>query len=169
MSSPRSHPAVFLDRDGTIVHDPGYLHRPADVRLLPGAAAAIARLNAAKWSVVIVTNQSGIARGMYDFAAFEAVQRRVAELLGREGARLDGVYYCPHHPDFTGPCACRKPGTELFERAARELGLDVKRSWFVGDQDRDVAPAKALGGRGILLGTDAPDLVAAVNQILAAG
>ena len=165
----RSRPAVFLDRDGTIVDDPGFLHRAADVRLLPGAAAAIARLNAAGWPVVVVTNQSGIARGLYDVAPYESVQRRLDELLEAAGARVDAIYFCPHHPDFTGPCDCRKPGTALFQRAAKDLHLDLTRSWFVGDRDSDVEPAKALGGRGILLGGSAArrlDLAGAVDLIL---
>ena len=145
--------AVFLDRDGTLVEDSGFLHRPEDVRLLPGAARAVARLNAAGYVVVVVTNQSGIARGLYDVAAYDAVQRRLAELLAAEGARLDDAYYCPHHPDHTGPCACRKPGVRLFEEAARALGIDLRRSWFVGDKASDVAPARVLGGRGILVAT----------------
>lgn len=148
-----TRPAVFLDRDGTLTEDPGYLHRPEDVRVLPGAARAVARLNAAGYVVVVVTNQSGIARGLYDVAAYEAVQRRLADLLAGAGARLDGAYYCPHHPDLTGPCACRKPGIRLFEEAARALGIDLRRSWFVGDKASDVAPARALGGRGILVAT----------------
>lgn len=179
-----TRPAVFLDRDGTLIEDPGYLHRPEEVRLLPGAAGAVARLNAAGYAVVVVTNQSGIARGLYDVAAYEAVQRRLADLLAGAGARLDGAYYCPHHPDHTGPCACRKPGVRLFEEAARALGIDLRRSWFVGDKVSDVAPARALGGRGILIATGegsaraAParaegavvvaDVAAAADHILAA-
>jgi len=101
--------AVFLDRDGTIVEDPppGYLHEPGKVRLLPGAAEAIRRLNTAGFLVVTVSNQSGIARGMYTVAEYAAVQRRLGELLTAHGARLDGAYFCPHHPDLTGPCDCR--------------------------------------------------------------
>lgn len=179
-----TRPAAFLDRDGTLVEDPGYLHRPGDVRLLPGAARAVRRLNAAGYAVVVVTNQSGIARGLYDVAAYDAVQRRLAELLGAAGARLDGAYYCPHHPDHTGPCACRKPGVRLFEEAARALGIDLRRSWFVGDKASDVAPARVLGGTGILVQTgEGPahaaaarahgaavvaDLAAAADRILAA-
>ena len=98
------HRAVFLDRDGTIVSDPGFLREPGKVRLLPGAGEAIRRLNQAGWLVVTVTNQSGIARGLYDQAAYSAVQRRVAELLGAHTAHLDGAYLCPHHPEITGPC-----------------------------------------------------------------
>jgi D-glycero-D-manno-heptose 1,7-bisphosphate phosphatase len=81
------------------------------------------------------------------------VQRRLVDLLGRSGARLDGAYHCPHHPDHTGPCACRKPGLRLFEEAAAALGIDLHRSWFVGDKISDVEPAYALGGRGILVET----------------
>jgi D-glycero-D-manno-heptose 1,7-bisphosphate phosphatase len=143
--------AVFLDRDGTIVEDPGYLHEPTAVRLLPGAAQAIRRLNEAGWLVVLVSNQSGIARGLYSEADYRAVERRLAELLAAEGARLDASFFCPHHPEFTGPCLCRKPGTKLFEDARTALGIDFHRSWFVGDRPSDVAPARRLGGTGVLV------------------
>jgi len=147
--------AVFLDRDGTIVADPppGYLHEPGKVRLLPGAAEAIHRLNAAGLLVITVSNQSGIARGLYTVAAYAAVQRRLGELLAAHGAHLDGAYFCPHHPDVTGPCECRKPGTKLFRDAAAALGIDLTRSWFVGDRLSDVEPAATLGGRGLLVAT----------------
>lgn len=148
-----ARPAVFLDRDGTLVHDPGYLHRPDDVQLLPGAAAAVARLAAAGYWIVVVTNQSGIARGLYGPADFAAVQGRLTELLARHGARLDATFFCPHHPDVSGPCPCRKPGVQLFEAAAAALGIDFRRSWFVGDKVSDVEPAIALGGRGLLVET----------------
>jgi D-glycero-D-manno-heptose 1,7-bisphosphate phosphatase len=145
--------AVFLDRDGTIVEDPGFLHEPDQVRLLPGAGAAIHRLNQAGWRVITVSNQSGIARGLYDATAYTAVQRRLAELLAAHDARLDGAYFCPHHPDFTGPCECRKPGVLLFRQAAAALGLDLARSVWVGDRVSDVEPARQLGGRAILVET----------------
>jgi D-glycero-D-manno-heptose 1,7-bisphosphate phosphatase len=143
--------AVFLDRDGTIVEDPGYLHDPAAVRLLPGAAGAIRRLNEAGWPVVEISNQSGIARGLFTEADYRAVERRLAELLAAQGAHLDAAFFCPHLPELTGPCECRKPGTKLFEDARRELGLDFRRSWFVGDRPSDVEPALALGGKGLLV------------------
>jgi D-glycero-D-manno-heptose 1,7-bisphosphate phosphatase len=166
--------AVFLDRDGTIIEDPGYLGDPDQVRLLPGAAAAIARLNHANRPVVVVTNQSGIARGLYDEAAYQATRRRLDQLLEAGGARIQAEYHCPHHPDVGGPCECRKPGVLLYRRAAQDLGLDLGASWWVGDRARDVEPARAFGGRGLLLGALAiagfetvPDLTAAVARILA--
>ena len=147
--------AVFLDRDGTILDDPppGYLHEPAAARLLAGAAQAIRGLNDAGWLVLTVSNQSGIARGLYDAAAYEAVQRRLAELLAAHGARLDGAYYCPHHPAITGPCECRKPGVKLFHAARTALGLDFAASYWVGDRLSDVEPARTLGGRALLVQT----------------
>jgi D-glycero-D-manno-heptose 1,7-bisphosphate phosphatase len=148
-----SHRAVFLDRDGTIVEDPGFLHEPGKVRLLPGAAEAIRRLNQAGWLVITVSNQSGIARGRYDAAAYTAVQRRLTELLAAHDARLDAAYFCPHHPDFTGPCECRKPGVKLFRDAQAALGLDLRRCRWVGDRLSDVEPARPLGGRALLVET----------------
>lgn len=146
------HGAVFLDRDGTIIEDPGYLHQPEAVRLLPGAGGAIHRLNQAGWPVVVISNQSGIARGLYPEADYYRVQARLDELLRAEGgARIDAALFCPHHPDFTGPCDCRKPGTKLFLEAAQRFQVEPARSWFVGDQASDVAPAAALGGRGLLV------------------
>jgi len=147
------HRAVFLDRDGTIVEDPGFLHEPGKVRLLPGAAEAIHQLNQTGWLVITVSNQSGIARGLYDAAAYSAVERRLAELLAAHDARLDAAYFCPHHPDFTGPCECRKPGLKLFRDAKAALGLDLKHCYWVGDRLSDVEPAHKLGGRALLVET----------------
>ena len=149
----RRRKAVFLDRDGTLVVDPGYLHDPALVRLLPGVGEAVRRLNQHGFVVVTVSNQAGIARGLYTEAAFQAVQRRLSELLASAGARIDAMYFCPHHPDFTGPCDCRKPGLRLFQTAARDLNLDLEESFWVGDRLSDVVPAPALGGRGFLVET----------------
>src|SRR5207245_7010896 len=145
--------AVFLDRDGTILEDPGFLHQPGRARLLPGAGEAIRRLNAAGFLVVTVSNQSGIARGLYDTAAYAAVQRRLGELLAAHGAHLDAAYYCPHHPEITGPCECRKPGVKLFRDAQTALGIDLARSYWVGDRLSDVEPARTLGGRALLVAT----------------
>jgi histidinol-phosphate phosphatase family protein len=145
--------AVFLDRDGTIVEDPGFLHEPEKVKLLPGAAEAIRRLNDAGYRVVVVTNQSGIGRGRYTVADYEAVQRRLGELLAAQRARIDGAYFCPHHPLFDGPCQCRKPGVKLFREAQAAFDIDFAQSWFIGDRLSDVQPARQLGGTGILVAT----------------
>lgn len=144
-------PAVFLDRDGTLIEDLHYLRDPARVRLLPGAAEAIRRLNAGGYAAVVVTNQSGIARGLLTEAEYQATARRLDALLGAEGARLDGHYHCPHHPSLSGPCDCRKPGALLYRQAAADLRLDPTASWWVGDRLRDIAAASLLGGRGILV------------------
>lgn len=144
---------MFLDRDGTIVSERYYLADPDRVELIPGAAEALRRFARAGYKLVVVTNQSGIARGLYTVRDFEAVQHRIAQLLEAEGVTLDAVYLCPHHPDFTGPCACRKPGVVLFRQAAEDLGLDMAHSVFIGDRLKDVLPAKRLGGRGILVRT----------------
>jgi len=176
--------AVFLDRDGTILVDPGYLHDPERARLFPGAAAAIGRLNEAGFRVVTVSNQSGIARGLFDQTAYEAVQQRLRELLARDGAHLDASYFCPHYPAVSGPCECRKPGVKLFREAQAALGIDFARSHFVGDRLSDVEPARTLGGSGWLVETGrgvehrdqaailgvpvAPDLATVVEQIVRA-
>ena len=145
--------AVFLDRDGTIVEDPGFLHEPEKVTLLPGAGEAIRRLNDADYRVVVVTNQSGITRGRYTVRDYEAVQERLGALLTAHGARLDGAYYCPHHPLISGPCDCRKPGLKLFREAEAAFDIDFTQSWWVGDRLSDVQPARLLGGGGILVAT----------------
>ena len=144
---------MFLDRDGTVIEDTGYLHDPNGVRLLPGAARAITRLNRAGLRVVTVTNQSGIARGLYPESDYHAVQRRLIDLLATAGARLDGQYFCPHYPAMSGPCDCRKPGVRLFTDAARDLHLDLARSAYVGDRPSDLEPGRHFGGRPILVRT----------------
>ena len=149
MTPPR--PAAFVDRDGTIIVDVDYPRDPEQVRLLPGAAAAIRRLNEHGVAAVVVTNQSGIARGLLTEDDYRRVRERLAALLAAEGARLDATYHCPHHEAFGSPCDCRKPRPGMYERAARELALDPARSLFVGDRLRDVLPTLALGGRGILV------------------
>lgn len=147
--------AVFLDRDGTVIEDAGYLRDPAAVRLIAGAAPAIRQLNERGWIVVVATNQSGIARGLLTPDEYHATERRLDELLALERARLDAHYFCPHLPDVSGPCECRKPGTLLYRQAAARFGVDLTRSWWVGDRVRDILPAKALGGTGTLVLTGA--------------
>ncbi len=144
-----TRPAVFLDRDGTLVEEVPYLHDPGRVVLLPGAAA-LGGLAAAGYALVVVTNQAGVARGLLDEAAVEAVHRRLAELLAGVGVRLDAVLHCPHHPEGTVPgyaraCRCRKPGPGMLEVAAGRLGLDLAASWLVGNHPADVGAAQAAG------------------------
>ncbi|MEX2528033.1 MAG: HAD family hydrolase [Gemmatimonadota bacterium] len=143
--------AVFLDRDGTLVEERHYLSDPAQVVLVVGAAQAVRRLQGAGLAVVVVTNQSGIARGYYTEAEYRAVADRVDELLHAEGVVVDGTYHCPHLPGVTGPCDCRKPGPGMYLQAARELGLATRGSFYVGDRWKDVLPAVRFGGRGILV------------------
>ena len=112
--------AVFLDRDGTVMEDAHYIKAPSQVKLLPGAAAAVKKLNDAGVKVIVVTNQSGIARGLFTVDDYEKVRRQFEALLADEGARIDASYFCPHHPSASGPCDCRKPGTKMLEDAIRE-------------------------------------------------
>ena len=147
-------PAVFLDRDGTIIRDTEYIRDPDDVELLPGAGAAIKGLNDAGWPVIVVTNQSGIARGLLTEQDYERVRMRLDKLLAAEGAKIDASYHCPHHPDFNGACDCRKPGLKLYRLAAAEHGLDLARSVYVGDRIRDIEPGHRLGGTTILLAVE---------------
>lgn len=156
--------AVFLDRDGTINVDTVHVSRADSVRLIPGAGAAIARLNAAKLPVIVISNQSGIGRGLFTMELYEEVRHRIDEMLAAEGARVDAVYICPHSPDVPPACECRKPGAQLYRQAASEHGLDLAASWYVGDRLRDILPAKTFGGHGILVPRDTTpgaDVVAA--------
>ena len=151
MIEARRRAAAFLDRDGTIIADEHYLGDADRVALLPGSAEAIRILAARGIPSVVCSNQSGIARGIISLEQHHAVRLRLTELLEHEGASLLDSFFCPHHGDFTGPCACRKPGTLMFEQAAALHGLAPSRSLYVGDKLRDVAPASSLGGTGYLV------------------
>ena len=146
--------AVFLDRDGTLIRDVNFVGRPEQVELIPGAAAAVRRINQAAMPAIVITNQSGIARGYFTEQDYQSVHERLESLLAQEGAHLDAAYACPHFPDISGPCECRKPGTLLYRRAAKDQALDLATSWYIGDRLRDVIPAQELGGHGILVPSD---------------
>jgi D-glycero-D-manno-heptose 1,7-bisphosphate phosphatase len=151
-------PAVFLDRDGTLVEEVPYLHDPAALALLPGVAGALAALGAAGYALVVATNQAGVARGYYDEAAVARVHRRLRALLATGGAGLDAVLYCPHHPDgtvagYAGPCRCRKPGPGMLEAAAERLGLDLRASYLIGNHPSDVGAALAAGAAPVFVTT----------------
>lgn len=145
-------PAVFLDRDGTIIVDRDYPGDPGAVALLPGAAAGISRLNAAGILVIVITNQSGIGRGLLTEEDYVAVHERMIALLEAAGARIDAVYHCPHAPDHDPPCECRKPAPGMYRRAAREHGIDLARSFYIGDRRRDLEAGIGWGGRGYFIG-----------------
>jgi histidinol-phosphate phosphatase family protein len=144
-------PAVFLDRDGTLTPEVGHVGDPRRIRLLPGVPGALRALRRAGFLLVCVTNQSGVARGLYDRRALRRVLRRFARLLEESGAPLDAIYACPHHPDFGPPCGCRKPGVLMLRRAAEDLGIDLRGSVSIGDKMSDVLVGRRVGGRGILL------------------
>lgn len=149
----RLRPALFLDRDGVVVDDPGYLSKPEDVVLLPGAAAAIAAINRAGWPVIVNTNQSGVGRGYFGWSAFAAVQAAVSAQLARHGAHLDMVIACPYHPEAEGPFRrgdhpWQKPRTGMIEAAAKALPIDLASSWIVGDRARDLVAGRDAGLAG---------------------
>ena len=146
-------PAVFLDRDGTLIAEKAYVAEPDGVELIPGTFAALRELRAAGFGLITVTNQSGIARGYYTEDDYHAVAARLDELLEAAGTPVDETLYCPHHPDVTGPCACRKPDTGMYRQAAAGHGLDLRASYYVGDKLKDVLPALELKGQGILVRT----------------
>lgn len=151
-----SRPAVFIDRDGTLTEEVGYVNHPGRLRLLPRAAEAVRRLNAVGVPAVLATNQAGVARGYFSKEVLEAVQAELRAQLEREGAVLDGVYVCAHHPGageppFRADCDCRKPRPGLLLRAAAEMDLDLGRSVLVGDKPSDLVAARAAGARGVLV------------------
>jgi D-glycero-D-manno-heptose 1,7-bisphosphate phosphatase len=142
---------VFLDRDGTLLHLVPYLSDPARVRLYRGAAAALARLRGAGARLVVVTNQSGVARGFFPRQAVDRVNARMKALLAAEGVRLDAVEVCPHLAAVTGPCDCRKPAPGMILKAAHRFGIDLAASWTIGDNASDLDAARAAGTRGALV------------------
>lgn len=142
--------AIFLDRDGTINIEKNYIYRPEDFEFLPGAVNAIKSMNAMGYKVIVVTNQSGIARGYYTEADLHHLHDFINQQLSMEGARIDAFYYCPHHPlqgngKYRVMCNCRKPKTGLFEQAIKDYDIDREASWTVGDRLRDLEPGDKLG------------------------
>ena len=149
-------PAVFIDRDGTLTEEVGYVNHPRRLRLLPGSAEAIRRLNRSGFKAVMVTNQSGVARGYFSEEVLHAVNEALVSQLKAEGAYLDGLYVCLHHPTVGDPpyravCDCRKPEPGLLTRAAGDLGLDLSRSWMVGDKISDILAGRRAGAGSILV------------------
>jgi histidinol-phosphate phosphatase family protein len=144
--------AVFLDRDGVLNHNRSdHIKSPEEYVPIPGAAPAVARLKEAGWVVVVVSNQSGLSRGLFDQPALDAVMAKMHEVLEAAGGSVEGVYYCPHAPG--AGCDCRKPRPGMLRRAAREHGLDLARSYLVGDKASDMECGRAVGARTILVKT----------------
>jgi histidinol-phosphate phosphatase family protein len=184
--------AVFIDRDGTLNKLKGHISNARDLELFPDASAAVKRLNNEEFRVVVVTNQPVIARGECDERGLASIHAKLEMALGLEGAYLDAIYYCPHHPDrgFVGEvkelkheCACRKPGTKMIADAVRTLNIDVDQSWVIGDSTADIAMAERAGLRSVLVATGeggrdgkwraeptlrAANILEAVERILAA-
>jgi D-glycero-D-manno-heptose 1,7-bisphosphate phosphatase len=149
-------PAVFLDRDGTLIEERGYPTRPEDIVPLPDAGAALARLAAAGYLRIVLTNQSAVARGMLSEQRLEGLNAELTSRLAAEGGTIDALYYCPHHPDgvavaYSYACACRKPAPGMLELAVREHDVDLSRSAFIGDSPRDLFPGVPGTGPRILV------------------
>ena len=176
MTDVATRPAVFLDRDGTLIEERVYLADPEGVDLIPKVTDALIALREAGFALVVVTNQSGIARGLYSESDYWSVARRLEEVLLAAGAPVDMTLYCPHHPDFGEACQCRKPNTGMHRDAAKALGLALKNSYYVGDKVADVLPAQELGGTGVLVRTGygideeprVPDCVMVVDDVQSA-
>jgi len=150
--------AIFIDRDGTLNEDIGYVSSPEQLTLYPWAAEAVRLINKAELKAIVITNQSGIARGIYTEEALNAIHQKMIEELAMQGAKLDGVYYCPHHPRigdarYRSECDCRKPKTGMLDRAAREQDIDLSRSFVIGDKASDINLALNAGARAALVMT----------------
>lgn len=151
-----AYKTVFLDRDGTLNEEMGYLNHIERFTLLPRVAQSIRLLNQHEFKTVVITNQSGVARGYFPESLIHLVHKKMEKLLSMEGAHLDGIYYCPHHPDVGNPpyrqrCRCRKPETGLVEDAVRELDLDCSQSYMIGDRGVDIEFGHLIGAKGILV------------------
>jgi D-glycero-D-manno-heptose 1,7-bisphosphate phosphatase len=154
--NPALRRAVFLDRDGTVAEEVGYVNHASRIRLLPGSAAAVRQVREAGFLAVVVTNQAGVARDYFEEFVVQQANQRLMELLEQEGATLDGIYYCPHHPregvpPYRQDCQCRKPRAGMLLQAAEDLGIDLTRSYMVGDGLVDVGAARAAGAVPVLV------------------
>ncbi len=160
--------AVFLDRDNTLIYDPGYIHRPEEVVLLYGVGEGLRLLKEAGFLLIVISNQSGIGRGYYGEEDFWAVNGRLQQLLKPYGVQIDDFFFCPHRPDEG--CRCRKPNTLLVERAARKWGIELSKSFVVGDKESDLQLAFNAGCRGgIRVGTFPFDNFLRVARFIAEG
>ena len=148
--------AIFMDRDGTVCEEVGYVNHLDRIRLLPRSAAAVRLANEAGFQTVIVTNQAGVARGYFDEELVHDVHDAVRRQLAEGGARVDGIYYCPHHPEvgaapYRAECDCRKPKAGMLLRAREEMGIDLAASYMVGDSVKDLGAGRAVGATTVLV------------------
>jgi D,D-heptose 1,7-bisphosphate phosphatase len=143
--------AVFLDRDGTIAPDVNYCRRPEDFIMFKDVPFSIRKLNENGYKIVIITNQSGLARGYFTEETLARIHQRMKDELAAAGAKIDAIYYCPHHPDEH--CDCRKPGTALFRKAAKDMNIDLVSSFMVGDTEKDIIAGKKAGCKTVLVAT----------------
>jgi len=167
-------PAAFLDRDGVINQDRGYVYRVEDFHFIPGVLQACRALHAAGYKLIVVTNQAGIAHGYYDERAFHDITAWMSERFAEAGAPLTGVYYCPHHPNgkvarYTRECDCRKPAPGMIAQAIRDHHIDVSRSFLVGDKRSDIEAAERAGLAGKYLIEAGGSLADVVDRILKGG
>ncbi|MFM7840696.1 MAG: D-glycero-alpha-D-manno-heptose-1,7-bisphosphate 7-phosphatase, partial [Nitrospira sp.] len=153
---------VLLDRDGTTNRDTGYIKTVDELQIFPGAVNAVARLKQAGARVVMITNQSGVGRGLFSLEMLGAIHTKLRVAFEAGGAPLDGLYYCPHHPD--DGCACRKPGTAMVERAAADLQLDLSGAYVIGDQRADMLLARKIGARSVMV-TTGPTSAQALEEL----
>ena len=163
---------AFLDRDGVLNVDHGYVHRPERLEWVAGAPQAVRLLNEAGIPVIVITNQSGVARGYFGEDEVRQFHAHMQDELRSGGAHIDAFYYCPHHPQgtvaqFAVACDCRKPKPGMLEQAARDFAIDRARSFLIGDKDDDVAAAKAFGVRGIKFDAKTQSLVEVVRRAIA--
>jgi D-glycero-D-manno-heptose 1,7-bisphosphate phosphatase len=152
----KNKPAVFIDRDGTINEEMGYVNHLSRMLLLPRSGKAIRLLNKHNIPTIVVTNQSGVARGYFDEALISKVHGKLSRLLRKEGAHVDKIYYCPHHPTVGKPpyrkhCSCRKPQTGMLKKAAKDFAIDLGRSYIVGDRMKDIYFGHAAGLKAVLV------------------
>ena len=186
MSKSRPHKAVFLDRDGTIIEDTKFSTDPATLRPLAGALDGLRRLREAGYLLVVVTNQSGVARGTFDEASLQRFHEYMLRWFAERGVAIEAIYYCPHYPEgklapFARTCDCRKPAPGMLLKAAKEHGINLAESWMIGDRPADMGAGRAAGCRTIRVGTGdpapedhpepdfyAPDLSTAAQLILGA-
>lgn len=142
---------IILDRDGTIIKDKGHIYKVKDLEFLPGAISGLKKIQEMGYKLIIITNQAGIARGFYTQKDTENFNKKLISRLAKRGVRIEKIYYCPHHLDFTGPCQCRKPNIELAKLAAKELDFDPSEAIFIGDKDSDIELGKNCNGLTVLI------------------